>query len=429
MIALGNTAVNSHAAIVNTRKCRFGLPPQHLARLRRECAVGVFDIQARLNGVTHHFDIHLSGRQWFARRHAQLPLHQVIASDHLRHRMLNLQAGIHLQKVVLEVFIHDELHCACALVAHRQRGSHRIAAHSVTHCRIDDWRGRFLNHFLSSALRRAIPLTQVHGIPVRICKNLNLDMPAVVDQALQHQVAISKSALRLAPGPCDGLSEFILLAHQAHPAPATARHRLHQQRETELAGFTDQVLVVLILAQVTGCARHTCCDHAFFCQRFITHGANSGGWRADEDQPGIRTRLSKVCVFTQKSIPWMDRIGTCFFGRIQQFLDGEVRLGGSRRANVHSFVSQAHMRRVAVCIAEHSHRGVAERASGTSDATGDLAAIANQDLRKAHGTYLIEAPSWAGVSAKKRSRLPCLQAPGLHARTSRQPRLPFGLPA
>ena len=111
-------------------------------------------------------DAGLRGGQWLTRCHAQLPLHQVVASDHFCHRVLNLQARVHLQKKVLEVFIHYELHCARALVAHSQRGSHRIAAHSVTHCRIDDRRRRFLNHFLSSALRSAIPLTQVHGIPV-----------------------------------------------------------------------------------------------------------------------------------------------------------------------------------------------------------------------------------------------------------------------
>ena len=146
-------------------------------------------------------------------------------------------------------------------------------------------------------------------------------MPAVVDQALQHQVAIAKRALRLTPRADDGLSHLTGLVHQAHTAPATARYGFDQQGKTELAGFTDQVLIILILTQVSRCARHTCSNHAFLRQRFVAHGVNGGGWWADEDQPCICTRLCETCVLAQKPITWMDRISTCFLGCFKQFFD------------------------------------------------------------------------------------------------------------
>lgn len=44
----------------------------------------------------------------------ELPLHQVSARDHLRHRMFNLQPRVHLHEVEVVLAIHDELHRTCS---------------------------------------------------------------------------------------------------------------------------------------------------------------------------------------------------------------------------------------------------------------------------------------------------------------------------
>jgi hypothetical protein len=54
---------------------------------------------------------------------------------------------------------------------------------------------------------------------------------------------------------------------------------------------------------------------------------------------------------------------------------------------VHRFVGQRHMGSLAVGIAVHRDRGVAEFAGGTDDAAGDLAPVGNQDFVK-HRTPL-----------------------------------------
>ena len=54
-------------------------------------------------------DVLLPERQLLARRHANLRLDQVDAGDHLRHRMLDLDAGVHLDEVEVARRIDDEL--------------------------------------------------------------------------------------------------------------------------------------------------------------------------------------------------------------------------------------------------------------------------------------------------------------------------------
>ena len=96
----------------------------------------------------------------------------------------------------------------CAAIADGQRRRHRVVPHGFAHRSIDHRRRRFLNHLLASALRRAVALSQVHRVAVRISKDLDFDMSPVLDQAFEHQGAITKGAQRLAPGTQQCLRKF-----------------------------------------------------------------------------------------------------------------------------------------------------------------------------------------------------------------------------
>src|SRR3546814_7679895 len=63
-----------------------------------------------------------AGRQRLARGHAELPLHQIEAGDQLGHRMLHLQARVHLHEVE-GVAIDQELDGAGAAVVDRLSGA------------------------------------------------------------------------------------------------------------------------------------------------------------------------------------------------------------------------------------------------------------------------------------------------------------------
>ena len=73
-------------------------------------AGGVLGVDPHLDGVATALgeDLVLRHRQGLAGRHADLPLDEVDAGDRLGHRVLDLQAGVHLEEEELAILI-DEL--------------------------------------------------------------------------------------------------------------------------------------------------------------------------------------------------------------------------------------------------------------------------------------------------------------------------------
>ena len=88
-----------------------------------------------------------------------MPLHQIVAGDALGDRVLHLQTGVHLQEVVVQLVVHNELYCARPPIADGQGRSHGVFAHSFAHGWGDHRGRRFFNDFLATALRGAIALT------------------------------------------------------------------------------------------------------------------------------------------------------------------------------------------------------------------------------------------------------------------------------
>ena len=63
-------------------------------------------------------------------RHAQLLLHQVEAGDGLRHRVLHLEARVHLDEEELAILV-EELDGADALITERLHGARHAATNLV----------------------------------------------------------------------------------------------------------------------------------------------------------------------------------------------------------------------------------------------------------------------------------------------------------
>ena len=112
-----------------------GLEALESPRIGEVAARGILGVEAHLDGVTAGCDLRLRARQHLAARHADLPLHQVQAGDHLGHRMLYLKACVHLQEVELlriALSSDDELHRAGADVANALRKRYRSGVHRVS---------------------------------------------------------------------------------------------------------------------------------------------------------------------------------------------------------------------------------------------------------------------------------------------------------
>ena len=121
-----------------------------------------------------------------------LALDQVDVCDHLRNRMLHLDAGIHLNKVHAPVLIHQELDRTGVHVSDLRK---RFAEHTsdfVPHLRGDLRGRRFLEQFLVAPLNTALTFSQADHFAVNVSQHLELDMPRVVNVLLHVQIAVAK---------------------------------------------------------------------------------------------------------------------------------------------------------------------------------------------------------------------------------------------
>ena len=111
----------------------------------------------------------------------QLPFHEVHAGDHFGHRVLHLQARVHLHEVEFVCLgVEYKLHCACVVVSDCLGSCDSCLAQLFA----NGWRnvaGSFFDDFLVSALNRAVALVQVDVVTVLVTEHLNFDVSRLFD--------------------------------------------------------------------------------------------------------------------------------------------------------------------------------------------------------------------------------------------------------
>ena len=166
----------------------------------QEIPLRVLGVDPDLDRVAADRELVLAAGQGLAGRDLELPFDQVLAGDHLGHRVLDLEPGVHLHEVealVLAVAGDDELDRAGVLVADRARRRDRGLAHRARGRLGQPRRRRLLDDLLMPALDRAVALEQVHEVAVAVAEHLDLDVarPAQVFFH-EHAVVAEGAALR-----------------------------------------------------------------------------------------------------------------------------------------------------------------------------------------------------------------------------------------
>mmetsp|Transcript_39269 Transcript_39269/g.80068 ORF Transcript_39269/g.80068 Transcript_39269/m.80068 type:complete len:239 (-) Transcript_39269:45-761(-) len=124
--------------------------------------------------------------QRYSHGHLQLRRGEVHARDHLRDRMLHLKTGVQLQEVELLLGLGVQvLHGARVGVPHGLGQGHRGLFHLIPNVGPGRDGGPLLDDLLMTALKAAIPLVQVHRVPVAVRRDLNLDVTRIDEVPLQ----------------------------------------------------------------------------------------------------------------------------------------------------------------------------------------------------------------------------------------------------
>ncbi len=165
------------------------------------------------------------------RRHPDLPLDEVDVGDHLAHRVLDLEAGVHLEEEELAV-LEDELDRPGAVVADRLRRLDRGLAHRLLDavgqvgCRC------LLDQLLVPALGGAVTRGDPHAVAVLVADELDLDVARPGEVALDvHLVAPEEAlgfALRAGHGVVDvGFGFWTTFMPRPPPPKAALMHTGH----------------------------------------------------------------------------------------------------------------------------------------------------------------------------------------------------------
>src|SRR6516225_1839132 len=294
--------------------------------------------------------------------------------------MLDLDAGVHLDKVEFPVLV-EELHGTGAAVADRATRFDAALAHEAPLADGDAGRRGLLDDFLMAPLHRAIALAEVDDVTLSVRQHLELDVPRPLQELLHVDLVVAERGARFGAGDSDGVEERRLGVHHAHATAAATAGSLDDYRVTDVAG--DAQVLVRVLTERTVRTRHTRDAmplHHTDGGHLVPHGADGLGPRADEHEAAVLDALGKVRVLGEEAIAGMDGDRVSDFRCRDDCRHVEVALRGGRWSDAYRLIRKQHVLEAVVGGGVNGHRLDAQLAARAQDPQRDLAAVGDDDL-------------------------------------------------
>jgi len=163
-----------------------------------------------------------------------LRLDEVDPRDLLGHGVLDLDARIGLDEVVLSGGGDEKFEGPRVAVADVLGELDRVRVELAPQLAVEPHRRRDLHDLLVAALHRAVTLEQVDRVAGVIGENLHLDVPRLVDEALDEHRAVAERRRRLGDRARKRVVELLGLPDDSHPTTTAAERRLDHQWVADL---------------------------------------------------------------------------------------------------------------------------------------------------------------------------------------------------
>ena len=151
LVALADAGIVADGVVALIALFRLLIAHQTADR-RQEAAIGVLGVDAALDGPAVDRQVFLLEAHGLARRRTDHLFDQIDAGDQLRHRVLDLQAGVHFQEVEAAVLTRHELDRAGRVVVHGPRQGDGLIAHCLARRVVQQGRRRLFDDLLVAAL-------------------------------------------------------------------------------------------------------------------------------------------------------------------------------------------------------------------------------------------------------------------------------------
>ena len=166
----------------------------------------------------------------------------------------------------------------------------------------------------------------------------------------------------------------------AHPLAAAAGGGLDHHGIANGVGNLDRVLLVFDDAEEARHGRDVGFRRRLLGFDLVAHRGDRVRIGPDEDDSGLLQRARKRLALRQETVAGMDGLGAGALAGIHDPVDQQVAFGGRRRPDRDRLIGHLDVERVAVGLGIHGYRLDPHVAGRLDDATGDLAAICDQNL-------------------------------------------------
>ena len=292
--------------------------------------------------------------------------------------MLDLQAriGLHEQEAL---GVDQELDRAHPPVTYRRRDPHRGVQHLAAHFLAQSERRCDFDELLALALQAALAVPQVRHRARPVADDLHLDMPRVLHQFLDVEIARAERLLRLRSGARERLFEIAPRRDRAHAATTAAGDRLEHHRARGPKRVEEGArLVYGHGATLSSGNRHAALHREAPRHCLVPETPERVGVRADEHDARLVAGSGELGRLAQEPVAGVDRLAACLPREFDQAGTVQVR-GYAYRPEAHRLVGVPGMQRLRVVLGEHGDRVDAEVGGRADDADGDFAAIGDKE--------------------------------------------------
>src|SRR5437764_11911403 len=150
--------------------------------------------------------------------------------------MFNLQAGIHLHKIIAVLIVKQKFECARVAVPYLFDCMNGLRPNFLTQFGRQERTWRFFKHLLMPPLAGAITLTQMYAVSKIIYQYLDLDMSSMLQVAFEVQSVIAESFTHLILSSCKNALELVCTFNQSNTASSSACGSFEHQWETNFFG-------------------------------------------------------------------------------------------------------------------------------------------------------------------------------------------------
>ena len=369
-------AVEAHA------EAAAGAVGHNLAVVGREVVLRILSRDAALDGVAVHVEVALFFKPYLRvsdRRslgYEYLRAHYVDAGDHFGDGVLDLDARVHLDEVVMAVAVDQKLDRAGVHIADGLGNPDRVGAQRLAHLFRHAPGRAELHHLLIAALQRAVALAQVAHVAMLVGENLHLYVLGL-DQVLLHEDAVVAEGLAgLVADELKRGGHVLKFPAQAHAAPAAASRRLQDHGEAELLRPGLGLGSALQRLFCSRNNRNAAGNGNFLGLELVAHLGQHMARRADELDARVLAGLGKGRVLAQEAVAGVDGVHAALLGQRYYLIYGEV---GAERAQVLAYqIGLVRLRAEEVhhvLFRVYGHGAQSQVITGPEYAYGNLAAV------------------------------------------------------